>query len=410
MEILPEHVRPGDLITADFMNRTLDRIDALEDRVDALEADGTDDGSVAITQLIPSGGAGDPIRIGQELRILGRHFGFSVGGHRVYFDGTLITAYKPGSSDNLLVVDVPSLPDLPPGGETVTLRVTNGSTFDTRTITVHPVEQTLFGDVDVLWRNDLAPNPDPNPIPNVSETGPVDVTFAYRLRSRASQPAIFSINPTISVSEWQDSLRVLDSERDVISDRRIQLDPDEEASFFVRVMLIPTGTSITPFSLNVVSTAGTVEGASMRRFEVGTPVEEGDPAITLAFTDAIVFKVESGAPDSSGGSFDETTNTISVARGFRLYMSFAATFEQAAVYAVTVEGGPGTADWDLQVRTPNTGTYDETGQDVPVNEDPEFSVEPKADASASGEATFRIRRQGESRSQTRTFTLALLPS
>ena len=405
MEILPDQVRPGDLITADLINRMLTRLDALEDRVDALEGDGPG-ASLVVTQLIPSGTADDPIRVGQPLQLLGRNFGFSLGGHRVLFDSTPVTAFGLGSSDMQLVVTVPTSLSIPQGGRTVVLTVSNGVTSDMRTITVLPVEITLSGDVDVFWRDDIDLNPDPNPIPRpVSEAQ--SVRFAYRLRSRASTTASFTVNPAISVAAWQSGLQVFGADGEVVGDRRIELDPDEATDFFVQAMLTPQAGAVDAFDLNVIATAGNVTGGIERAFVFEEEVEEGDDQIELAFTDATVFALDTGGVDPSGGAFDPATNTISVAQGFRLDVTFATTFRAPARYDVTAEPSDDTSNWDLRVRAPNTGFYDESGEEPPVNEAPRFSAEPQAGASASGRVTFRIQREGESRSQTRTFNLAV---
>ena len=402
-----EEVRPGDLITADFINDIQARLDQLQDRIEALEAI-SDDGSVAITQLIPSGSPSDPIVVGEQLQIIGRNFGFSVGGHRVFFDSIQITSFGVNSSDTLLEVTVPVGLTIPTGGRLVTLTVTDGVTTDTRSINVLPLQQTLSGDVDVLWRDDLTPNPNPNPIPTPTAESPQTVTFGYRLRSRANLPAIFTITPDISIADSQGSLQVLNAEGGVISDRRIQLNPLQEVNFAVRATIGAPGTSVSGFDLTVVAAAGSVIGSQLRSFTFDTPVEPGDDQISLAFTGATVFNLSTGSPDPSGGSFDAASNTISVAEGFRLDMDFAATFQVATIHNVTVEAGGGTTNWDLQVRTPNNGVYDESGQPVPIDEAPRFSAQPQSGASPTGQVTFRIQRADEPSSQARTYSLALL--
>ncbi|HLA63640.1 MAG TPA: IPT/TIG domain-containing protein [Rhodothermales bacterium] len=406
METLPEQVRPGDLITADFMNRLLARLGALETRVDELTGEPSD-GSVRIIQLIPAGTAASPLRVNDTLQILGENFGFSDGGHRVYFDSEPVTTFAGGSSDTQLFVTVPDTLSVPAGGRSVTLTVTNSVTTDTRTITVLPLAQTLSGDVDVLWRDDRAPNPDPNPIPTPVGAGQ-PVTFYYRLRSRANLPALFTIAPTVSVSAWQGSVRVLNASGGIIGDRRIELEPEEEINFAVRLTPAAPAPAGDTFTLNVVASAGGVVGSNQQAFTFDEEVEESDDQIELAFTSATVYDLSDGQVDPAGGSYDPATNTIAVAVGYRLDMTFAATFQAAEVHNVTVQAAAGTTGWSPLVRSPAGGSYDEGGTTPPVNEAPRFSVQPGGGASASGQVTFRIQREGETRSQSRTYTLTRL--
>jgi hypothetical protein len=410
MEVPHSPVQPGDLITADLVNGILDRLRTLEERVDALD---TDDGSVTITQLIPAGTDQDPIRLGSTLQIIGRNFGFSVGGHRVFFDGQLVTGFQAGSSDNQLVVTVPTNLSVPAAGRPVTLSVSDGSTVDSRAIIVLPVQQTLSGDIDVLWNDDVSPNPNPNPIPAPTSGNPQSVQFTYRLRSRANLRASFQINPTISITAWQGSLQVLNASGGVLEDRRIELDPGQEVTFAVRASLTAMDPAPTSFTLNVVASAGAVIGTRARQFPIGTPVEEGDPQISLAFTDDTAFVVATGNPAPAGSSFfDPAANAIRVQPGHILFMTFTATFGVASRYTVSVESEA--SNWTILLNnptsapgTPGTGEFDERNATVPVNESPSFSVEPQADASRTGQVTLRIQREGEPRSQTRTYDLAL---
>jgi hypothetical protein len=101
------------------------------------------------------------LHVGDELQVMGRHFGFSIGAQRVFIQGVRVTDFKAQSSDSLLVFNIPPIPGLPAGGTTVTLSVTNQNT-DTRSLFVQPAQVVLGGQVDVtfdsvspatLWRD-----------------------------------------------------------------------------------------------------------------------------------------------------------------------------------------------------------------------------------------------------------------
>ncbi len=65
-----EEIRPGDLITADFMQRVLALINDLETRVVNLESSTSTPGVVTITDILPS----HTVRSGTEMTIVGRNF------------------------------------------------------------------------------------------------------------------------------------------------------------------------------------------------------------------------------------------------------------------------------------------------------------------------------------------------
>ena len=400
METLPDPVRPGDLITADFFNGLIERLAALEERVDVLEGDAGGD-AVAITQLIPSGTANDPIRVGQTLQILGQNFGFSLGAHRVRFDQLQVTAFLPGTDDTRLIVSVPTALAVPPGGRSVTLTVSNGVTTDARVIAVHPIQITLSGDVDVLWNDTLDLNPDPNPIPSPA-SGTQIVRFAYRLRSRASTTAAFTVTPTVSETVWEPGLQILNANGAPIADRRIELAPNEVVPFSVQAALTPLGSPVDGFDLNVVAQAGDVVGSDQRSFTFEEEVEPSDDQIVLAVTDALVLD-PSGNVNPSFGSYNPGTQTITVFEGARLFLTYDAELHQAAIYDVSVETD--TPGWAVELLSPSV--YDETGAVIPVDEAPRFSVQPQGGASQTGSVTFRMQRRGQASSQTRTYTLQL---
>ena len=68
---------------------------------------------MVITDLVPPSGT---VQVGTELRVLGRNFGVSVGATIVYIDDTRITTLKFGSTDILLIFDVPVGLSVPQSG------------------------------------------------------------------------------------------------------------------------------------------------------------------------------------------------------------------------------------------------------------------------------------------------------
>ena len=63
-------VRPGDLITAEFMNRVLAQIEDLSSRVAFLEGTLGKQDSVVITALVPQDGN---VKVGEQIRVIGKN-------------------------------------------------------------------------------------------------------------------------------------------------------------------------------------------------------------------------------------------------------------------------------------------------------------------------------------------------
>src|SRR5687768_9695022 len=103
MPISIQPPQPGDLITSNFMKLLIDQLVALDKRVTDLEGvvPGSG-GNLAIISLSASS-----LAIGEELRIFGANFGLPAE-NVVSFNGqNPIRQFKAGSSDTLLIFDIP---------------------------------------------------------------------------------------------------------------------------------------------------------------------------------------------------------------------------------------------------------------------------------------------------------------
>jgi hypothetical protein len=129
MSTPPERVRPGDLITASFMNRLLDRLKACEDKL----AVGTGTGSsLFIDSIVPSG----TLSVGQQIEVHGRGFADPVSGNIVTMGGMVIERFLPGSTPSILIMTVPNIPGVPRSDVVLTVR--NGTSSDSETLNVIP--------------------------------------------------------------------------------------------------------------------------------------------------------------------------------------------------------------------------------------------------------------------------------
>lgn len=392
MAIRPERVMPGDLITTDLMNSILSELLSLDGRLSSLETTEPTDAGLAITGLIPAG----PIRIGEELRIQGRNFGFSIGAHRVYIDGVRVLTFKQGSDNQNLLFDVPNIPNIPPEGKAVVLSVSNQTSTEIRTVVVLPLQIALGGNVDVSFES-------VNPATPLAGSA---ATFRYKVKSRANQPAQFLITPTITVSsnqqEWNDALQVLDDNGNQIVSKMIAVAPQEEKFFRIRLSTVPASPAAATFTLAVsAGAAGVTATADSRPFTVGQAAEQQDSTISLNFFSA----TPPGA--FSGG-------TVRLAQGGVGKITLIAEFHVVGTYTITpaILSGTGWTAERSAATTPETIPISSTDLDNPqvtATRNLDFIMRATAGATATGQAEYRVQRQGQTNRRTLRLNLAVNP-
>jgi hypothetical protein len=134
--VIVEGVKPGDLITAELMNRVLLAVADLQQRVADLETSGTTAKTMKITGLLPAG----PKRVGDKLHIIGE--GLSAPGViNVLIDSVQVTASYGIDGDKELIVTIPNLNV--GAGRTVTVFVSNLNGTDTMDFDLLPGIPTL---------------------------------------------------------------------------------------------------------------------------------------------------------------------------------------------------------------------------------------------------------------------------
>lgn len=127
-------VRPGDLITSDFMNRLLDHLDTLEQRVQDLEDAASTGQQVRITGFSPE----DEQEVGLTLTIEGQNFLIPAPQNQVTINDIPVTEFGL-SSPGLLRVTVPPIPGVPTD---VTVRVENSNGADEEEYRILPSSGT----------------------------------------------------------------------------------------------------------------------------------------------------------------------------------------------------------------------------------------------------------------------------
>lgn len=391
-----DDVRPGDLITAKFMNRVLDALEDLEDRLSKVEdqLEGTSpDNSVQIDDINPNG----PYEVGQEIRVKGENFEYSLGALRVKVGNQQVNAFKLGTSDTKLVFNIPGIPNL--SGETdLDLQVENSSSTDSQTITVKPKPIPLEGSVDVVFNGVT---------PSTIESNK-QATFEYMLTSDLNKEATLTLDPQFSsqagidVSSW--SPEVLDKNDNPLSNNELMLSPRETRIVQVRV---PTVTGSGDFSLElVVKAAGTEYGASGKKsFTIGSATTPPDQSIQPGSPEL--------GPASSGASLSGSKLTLGEGGAARI--RYPVTFTKSGTYDLSYTLTDESNGWSVEIKTDSSsGEAGKTLEiaDSALDSNGEYRTSVTYDIRSGQNLTqtsvaFRIQRQGANRF--REMTLQLVP-
>jgi len=379
MAIAIPPLSPGDLIRADLMNQILAVLAQLDNRVTVLEVIGPSTGtSVLITNLIPNG----PVRISEQMEILGQNFGYSTGGLRLYLDGIRILGLLNGTTDQHLIFQVPVVPNVPDGGKAVLLSVSNQTSTVNQTVVVLPQQIALGGNADVTYQS----------VVPATILANQPATFRYKVKSRANQNATFNIQATVSgvpnASVWQNVVAILNDDESANTQKAISLAPEEEKFFKVRLTAVPSTPANATFVLAVSTGAsGVTATPDSRNFTVGQVAEQQDQTIDLNFFSAV--------PPSAFGNA-----TVQLTAGGVMKLVFIAQFHTAQTlsYALTqgiVSGSGWTVDRNT-VNTPATIPIDASevvGASGAVR-NLEFIIHSLPGSADSGQVFFQLLKQG----------------
>jgi hypothetical protein len=186
---LPQ-VRPGDLITAEFITGIVNVLKDLETRVEILETSGGTR-SVTITAVT---GTTVPARVRTRATAIGTNFATPAILNTVTIDGFPVTSFSSIESTNThLVFDLPQVPGLPQEGRSCHLVVTNANGVGSFDFTLAPVVQGATGTVEAGYA--IAPILAPGQ--STVALGQSYI-FTYKLNAFASAAANYLVQPTIS--------------------------------------------------------------------------------------------------------------------------------------------------------------------------------------------------------------------
>jgi hypothetical protein len=377
MANIPDHVEPGDIVQSDGYNGVIDALKDLEDRVALLEAGGVVGGGVAITSLAPAG----DLRVGQELTIFGRNFGYSIGAQRVYFNSERVKVFKTGSNDQKLIIEIPDVPGVIEDGTPVTLTAANFTSSDSRQVTLKPVQLAQQG----------------NPVLSFISVTPATIAisstpkFKYQLEAPLLLPQPVTITPTVSIPSLQSSIKVLDASDQEIPSKQLTLQPGQPTQISIQLGVIPGGTTAIDLSVAVTGS--------------GIPGTEDDHHFPLNAAINVDPGVPIFSPNASIPSGALSGNTLSVVSGTTGTIIFRAEFTGVDtriydVIAPTATGWTIARDTSFQHSTP--ATYTISGPDTKF---PAFTAAPGGGAASPTNVEFTLQRQGTTIKKTIQVTL-----
>jgi hypothetical protein len=400
------NVNPGDLITSNDWNSLVTALNAMEVRVAELESGGSKS-APRITQVLPTG-----VRtVGDEIRIYGSNFDYIQGAKSVSFGNTPAVKFLAGSSDTLLIVEIPDpVEGATEAGATLTMSVGNRHSFTTRAITIKSKPVVVSGGIDFTFFRSRPATPTQNQA----------VFYDFSLHSTASQNLNVTITPDIQIilplppgvndPGLEDFITVLDSDGTERANHVITL--AEGATKIISLRLdLPNNINNTRYSVNVRASAPEISPVvrSLPDQQVGLEGEQPDPTITAFEFSSIIDGDGSFSTDTGGVS--GVDGTLTVKRGTTVTIELDTTFAGIPVgttnnYQLTVAVSP-TNGWSASVNPVMQNPLPSNG--------PGGSVDAYFDITAPSSTNtaivrFTLTRQGVTTNNTRTLSYRLLTS
>ncbi len=312
---------PGELIRAADWNELVAAHNALAALVADL-SNGGPNSPPRIVQVLPSG----IVTAGDQIRIFGSNFGFSQGAHGVFFGNTRATMFLGGSSDTLLIVQIPDpVADATAAGTPLTMTVSNLHGFTTSVITIKSRPVVTTGQIQFSYKGSRPATP--------AQNG--SVFYDFELKSLASQDLVVTLTPTIQVIPPLPAgvpdpglpalLAVLDSDATVKLDGRISLPEGTTKTVSLRLNL-PNNVNGVRYSFAVTAQAPGVSSVveALPDQEVGQAGEQPDPTIVNFDFSSFVAGSGTFAPDAVVGS--GLDGALSIPRGTTATIDVGATF------------------------------------------------------------------------------------
>jgi hypothetical protein len=398
-------VDPGNVIASADWNDLVKAINLLESRVSILEAGGGAKSIPKITQILPTGA----VTAGSQIRIYGADFGYSQGAQSVYFGSTRATNFISGSSDSLLIVQIPNVVEgASEAGTAMTMSVGNLFGYATWSITVKAMPTVTSGGFQLSYHGSRPTTPTQN----------APVYYDFDLESDASEDLTITLVPGINVIPplpagvtdpgLASLLEVIDSDGSVRGDHTIALAEGATKRISLRLNL-PDQVDGLRYSLRVLASAPGVPSRieSLPDQQVGQAGEQPDATVTsFEYASTVigeaVFSTDTGGVAGVDGTLtvkQGTTVTIQMATTFVVPVGTTYSYQMTAPVQAPANGWSGQANDILENPLPVQGP----GGSV----DTYFDITAPA-SSSTGVVRLTLTRQGATSGNTKAVSYRLV--
>ena len=205
-------------------------------------------------------------------------------------------------------------------------------------------------------------------------------------------PQTVTIEPIVSISSLQDSIKVLGVSDQELVNRQLTLQPGQSTQISIQLDTIPAGT--TQFSLNVKAKGTGISGSEdNRNFEIGVAVEVDETIVSFV-------PIASAPPEALQGS------TVNVPAGNSVFVKFRAEFtgnENRTYDVLNAILAPAT-NWSVELGTGFFATPPTYTISAPGQETPSYKITPLAGASTTASIQFILKRQGSNKKASSQLT------
>ncbi len=314
-----ERVKPGDLITANLMNRILNELDSLETRTTALEGGGGGGSGAPIINAPPPPAS---VRMGDELRIIGKNFGLPAQ-NVVTMDGATVTQFKAGSNDGLLIFDVPAVQGVPQQGKTVTLTLSNAKGFASTTILLLPFQPTIpTGSLVVSMSQAPA---DPALLAGQS------YIFVFTIQAITTMAETYTLTPSIDQAGWQ--ALAVDNMGNPLSPAEIQIPqgpPPVGVSVTARVRVsIPVGATAGTSAQLRLTVTSKQNPLNLTRTSANVPITVGSAPPPVQDKIIVTLLGTMGGTESGGAVVVPQNDTL-------IAVNFKVTIKDPGIYTIAL--------------------------------------------------------------------------
>jgi len=336
-----------------------DLLNTLEAQVAEMMSGGAK-GPPIISRVLPS----DSVTTGDQLRIYGANFAFMEGGHSVFFGETRAITFLEGSSNTLLIVQVPDVVEgATREGKPLTMTVGNLHSSTSRVITIKAKPVVISGGFQFTYLGSRPTTPAQN----------AAINYDFQLRSFASEDLIVTLKPTIQVlqptpqgvaaPQLTDRLTVLDQDGSEQPAGQIPLAEGTTKTISVRLNL-PDGINGVRYNLTLEAgapgVASVVEPVPPQ--QVGQESEQPDATVTnFEYFQTIAGEA---AFSADAGGVAGVDGALTIPHGTTATILMRATFAQGddRRYQLNAAVGSPASGWTV---VPNAAMQNPVSVDAP---------------------------------------------